>query len=54
MEVDFNIGLVLKVINDAGIADNTIVILTGDNRTSNSSQNSSLAVGEDRRSIKKL
>jgi arylsulfatase A-like enzyme len=31
MEVDHNIGLILKGIKDAGIEDNTIVILTGDN-----------------------
>ena len=31
MEVDFNIGEILKAIKDAGIADNTLVILTGDN-----------------------
>jgi arylsulfatase A-like enzyme len=31
MEVDHNIGEILNAIEDAGIADNTIVILTGDN-----------------------
>jgi arylsulfatase len=47
MEVDYNVGLVLKAIKDAGIVDNTIVILTGDNGAGNFPQNSSLAVGED-------
>jgi arylsulfatase len=31
MEVDHNISQILKAIKDAGIEDNTIVILTGDN-----------------------
>lgn len=31
MEVDHHIGMVLKAIDKAGIADNTIVVLTGDN-----------------------
>jgi arylsulfatase A-like enzyme len=31
MEVDHNIGVVLAAIDEAGIAENTIVILTGDN-----------------------
>jgi len=31
MEVDYNIGVILKGIKDAGIEKNTIVILTGDN-----------------------
>jgi arylsulfatase len=31
MEVDYNVGQVLDAISAAGIADNTIVILTGDN-----------------------
>jgi arylsulfatase A-like enzyme len=35
MEVDHNIGVVLEAIDDAGIADNTIVILTGDNGAAN-------------------
>jgi arylsulfatase A-like enzyme len=35
MEVDRNIGVVLDAIDDAGIADNTIVILTGDNGAAN-------------------
>jgi len=30
-EVDHNIGQILRAIDDAGIADNTLVILTGDN-----------------------
>ena len=47
MEVDYNIGLVLKAIDDAGISDNTIVILTGDNGAGNFPQGSGLAVGED-------
>ncbi|MCJ8319629.1 MAG: sulfatase-like hydrolase/transferase [Colwellia sp.] len=47
MEVDFNIGRVLKAIDKAGIAKNTIVILTGDNGAGNFPQGSSLAAGED-------
>lgn len=31
MEVDHNIGQIIKAIKDAGIEDNTVVILTGDN-----------------------
>ena len=31
MEVDYNVGEVLDAISEAGVADNTIVILTGDN-----------------------
>ncbi len=31
MQVDYNVGKILKAIDDAGIKDNTIVILTGDN-----------------------
>ncbi len=31
MEVDYNIGEILKAIKDADIEDNTLVILTGDN-----------------------
>lgn len=31
MEVDHNVGQILKAIKEAGIEDNTIVILTGDN-----------------------
>jgi arylsulfatase A-like enzyme len=31
MELDHNVGLILKAIKDAGIEKNTIVILTGDN-----------------------
>ena len=31
MEVDHNVSQILKAIKDAGIGDNTIVILTGDN-----------------------
>ena len=31
MEVDFNVGYVLDAIRQAGVEDNTIVILTGDN-----------------------
>jgi len=31
MEVDYNVGEIIKAIKDAGIEDNTIVILTGDN-----------------------
>ncbi len=46
MEVDYNIGLVLKAIEGAGIADNAIVILTGDNGAGNFPQDSGLSVGE--------
>ncbi|PHS03237.1 MAG: arylsulfatase [Blastopirellula sp.] len=35
LEVDYNVGQVLDAINAAGIADNTIVILTGDNGAAN-------------------
>ncbi len=35
MEVDHNIGVVLDAIDNARIADNTIVILTGDNGAAN-------------------
>ncbi len=35
MEVDYNIGLILDAINEAGIEKNTIVILTGDNGAAN-------------------
>jgi arylsulfatase A-like enzyme len=35
MEVDRNIGIVLDAIEKAGISDNTIVILTGDNGAAN-------------------
>jgi arylsulfatase A-like enzyme len=35
MEVDHNVGLILKAIKDAGIEKNTIVILTGDNGAGN-------------------
>jgi len=31
MEVDYNVGLILKAVKDAGIEENTVVILTGDN-----------------------
>jgi arylsulfatase A-like enzyme len=31
MQVDYNVGKILETIKDAGIEDNTIVILTGDN-----------------------
>jgi len=31
MEIDYNVGEILKAIKDAGIEHNTIVILTGDN-----------------------
>lgn len=31
MQVDYNVGTILSVIQEAGIDDNTIVILTGDN-----------------------
>ena len=31
MQVDFNVGTILSAIKDAGIDENTIVILTGDN-----------------------
>ncbi len=31
MQIDYNIGTILKSINEAGIDQNTIVILTGDN-----------------------
>ena len=35
MEVDYNVGQILDAIEAAGIADNTIVILTGDNGAAN-------------------
>jgi arylsulfatase A-like enzyme len=35
MEVDYNIGLILDAIAEAGIENNTIVILTGDNGAAN-------------------
>lgn len=35
MEVDNNVGRILDAIKDVGIADNTIVILTGDNGAAN-------------------
>jgi arylsulfatase A-like enzyme len=35
MEVDNNVGLILDAIDTAGIADDTIVILTGDNGAAN-------------------
>jgi arylsulfatase len=35
MEVDYNIGQILDAIKSAGIEDNTIVILTGDNGAAN-------------------
>ena len=35
MEVDYNVGLILDAIKEAGIDDNTIVILTGDNGAAN-------------------
>ncbi len=35
LEVDHNIGMILKAIDKAGIKDNTIVILTGDNGAAN-------------------
>ncbi len=35
MEVDYNVGLILDAIKEAGIEDNTIVILTGDNGAAN-------------------
>jgi arylsulfatase A-like enzyme len=35
MEVDHNIGQILDAINDAGIVEDTIIILTGDNGTAN-------------------
>jgi len=47
MEVDFNIGLILKAIKDSGIADNTVVILTGDNGAGNFPQGTALASGDD-------
>ena len=45
MEVDYNIGQVLAAIEEAGIADNTVVILTGDNGAGNFPQ-PGLASGE--------
>jgi arylsulfatase A-like enzyme len=45
MEVDHNIGLILKAVKDAGIEKNTIVILTGDN-AAGSFPAGSLASGE--------
>ena len=47
MEVDYNIGRVLKAIDDAGISENTIVILTGDNGAGNFPQGTGLAAGEE-------
>ncbi|MFT6987694.1 MAG: arylsulfatase A-like enzyme [Psychromonas sp.] len=47
MEVDYNIGLILKAVEDAGISDNTVVILTGDNGAGNFPQDSGLASGDD-------
>ncbi|MFT5707408.1 MAG: arylsulfatase A-like enzyme [Oceanospirillaceae bacterium] len=47
MEVDYNIGLILAAVKKAGIEDNTIVILSGDNGAGNFPQGSALAVGED-------
>ena len=35
MEVDYNIGQILDAIKDAGVEENTIVILTGDNGAAN-------------------
>jgi arylsulfatase A-like enzyme len=35
MEVDYNIGLILEAIDQAGIKENTIVILIGDNGAAN-------------------
>jgi len=35
MEVDYNVGLILDAIKEAGIENNTIVILTGDNGAAN-------------------
>jgi arylsulfatase A-like enzyme len=35
MEVDYNVGQILDAIDAAGIAENTIVILTGDNGAAN-------------------
>ncbi|MCP4687099.1 MAG: sulfatase-like hydrolase/transferase, partial [Desulfobacterales bacterium] len=35
MEVDYNVGLILDAIEEAGIEKNTIVILTGDNGAAN-------------------
>ena len=35
MEVDYNVGQILDAIEDTGIAENTIVILTGDNGAAN-------------------
>jgi arylsulfatase A-like enzyme len=35
IEVDFNVGQILDAISEAGIDDNTIVILTGDNGAAN-------------------
>ncbi|MBT4519311.1 MAG: arylsulfatase [Halieaceae bacterium] len=35
MEVDYNVGMILDAIDKAGIEDNTIVILTGDNGAAN-------------------
>jgi len=45
MEVDYNVGEILKAIKDAGIEDNTLVILTGDN-AAGSFPVGSLASGE--------
>jgi arylsulfatase len=35
MEVDYNVGQIVDAINEVGIEDNTIVILTGDNGAAN-------------------
>lgn len=46
MEVDRNIGVILDAIDDAGIADNTIVVLFGDNGAANYPSPGSLVTGE--------
>ncbi|MCK6261764.1 sulfatase-like hydrolase/transferase [Vibrio sp. ZSDE26] len=46
MEVDYNIGLILEAIKKAGIEENTLVILSGDNGAGNFPQGSALAAGE--------
>ena len=35
MEVDHNVGLILDALDEAGVADDTIVLLTGDNGAAN-------------------
>jgi arylsulfatase A-like enzyme len=45
-EVDHNIGRILETLDEIGIADNTIVVLTGDNGPGTLPQGSGYATGE--------